>query len=83
MEYDGADGLDATVRRFDTIVSSPELGVHHLEWKLRSPDDMDEVGTVNEDGSWVNENIFPGINARFLTERGRRAFGTTVNVEMW
>lgn len=75
---------DTMIHRLDTIVSSPQLGVQYLKWNLRSTGDEDEDGMAvdGHNGDWVNEHIFPGINARFLQNEGRREFGTTADVEM-
>ncbi|KIY62173.1 hypothetical protein CYLTODRAFT_447360 [Cylindrobasidium torrendii FP15055 ss-10] len=68
------------VRRFDEIVSAPELGVQHLEWRMHSSRMGDVNRTYGRSGYWVNRNVFPDINKYFLTEEGNRVFGTTAHV---
>ncbi|KIY68401.1 hypothetical protein CYLTODRAFT_421622 [Cylindrobasidium torrendii FP15055 ss-10] len=78
----------ARIRRLDAALGSSGLHAMHLDWHLvcidHSPRDFllenaGEPGAGSAEASfrWVNENMFPATNARFLTEDGMAAFGTT------
>lgn len=58
---------DPSVRRLDAILGSEGLGVQHLEWWIWTNDDKAE---------WI-QRIFVCMEARFMSDEGRRKYGTT------
>ncbi|KIY63401.1 hypothetical protein CYLTODRAFT_426144 [Cylindrobasidium torrendii FP15055 ss-10] len=79
---DDADPQDPMLRRFDEIVSSPELGLQHLEWSIHwyRRGDIGANNAIGVDVHLLNEIIFPNIDARFFQADGRKAFSTTAVV---